>query len=213
MDKTIKVLIADDHTIVRRGIKQVLAEIPGVQVTAEAGTGAEVLELIDSSEFDLVLLDISMPRQSGIEVLKQIKWQKPNLPVLVLSIYPEEQYAVRALRAGSSGYLTKESAPDELKQAVIKIARGEKYITSSLAEKLASELSLDRKKMPHEILSDREYEVFNLLASGNTASQVAQKMSLSVKTISTYRSRILSKMNFKTNAQLTHYAFKNNLIE
>ncbi|MFW6129441.1 MAG: response regulator [Candidatus Aminicenantaceae bacterium] len=213
MDKTIKVLIADDHAIVRRGIKQVLAEIPGVQVTAEAASGAEVLELIDSSEFDLVLLDISMPRQSGIEVLKQIKWQKPDLPVLVLSIYPEEQFAVRALRAGSSGYLTKESAPDELKQAVIKIARGEKYITSSLAEKLASEISLDRKKMPHEILSDREYEVFNLLASGNTASQVAQKMSLSVKTISTYRSRILSKMNFKTNAQLTHYAFKHNLIE
>jgi DNA-binding NarL/FixJ family response regulator len=161
----------------------------------------------------MVLLDISMPGMSGLEVLKQLKIEKPKLPVLVLSMHPEEQYAVRALRAGASGYLTKESAPDELITAIRKISQGRKYITSSLAERIAFEMEIDSEKPLHDILSDREYQVLRLIAAGKTIKQIAEELSLSIKTVSTYRTRIMEKMKMKTNAELMHYAIKHELLD
>jgi DNA-binding NarL/FixJ family response regulator len=209
----IRILIADDHTIVREGLKQILADTPDVEVMAEAGNAQEVMKRIKGKSLDLVLLDISLPGRSGLDVLKQLKCLRPDLPVLVLSMHPEEQYAIRSLRAGASGYLTKESAPDELLQAIRKIARGGKYITSSLAEKIADELNGERRGLLHEALSDREYQVLCLMASGKTVKEVAEVLSLSVKTISTHRARILDKMKMKNNAQLTHYAIRHNLVD
>ena len=209
----IRILIADDHTIVREGLKQILADTPDVEVKAEAGNAQEVMKRIKGKSLDLVLLDISLPGRSGLDVLKQLKCLRPDLPVLVLSMHPEEQYAIRSLRAGASGYLTKESAPDELLQAIRKVARGGKYITSSLAEKIAAELNGERRGLPHEALSDREYQVLCLIASGKPVKEVAEVLSLSVKTISTHRARILEKMKMKNNAQLTHYAIRHNLVD
>jgi two-component system, NarL family, invasion response regulator UvrY len=209
----IRILIADDHTIFREGLKHILSESVDFTVAAEAKNGREVLEKIWNDKYDLVLLDISMPGMSGLEVLKQMKIEKPKLPVLVLSMHPEEQYAVRVLRAGASGYLTKESAPDELITAIRKISQGRKYITSSLAERLASEINLDSEKPPHETLSNREYQVLRLIAAGKTISQIAEALSLSIKTVSTYRTRIIEKMNMKTTAELMHYAINHHLID
>jgi len=209
----IKILIADDHAIVREGLKQILSESPDLVVVAEASSGQEVLEKISKNDLDLVVLDIAMPGRGGLDILKEIKTQKPRLPVLMLSMYPEEQYAIRVLKAGASGYLTKESAPDELVKAIRQISQGKKYISPSLAEKLAIDLELGPDKLPHEILSDREYQVMCMIASGKTLKEIADGLSLSIKTISTYRSRILEKMNMKTNAELTHYAIKNNLVD
>ncbi len=209
----IKILIADDHPVVRKGLKEIIEETPDMMVGDEAINGREALEKIRKSDFDVVLLDISMPGRSGLEIIKELKSEKPDLSVLILSMHPEEQYAVRVLKAGASGYLTKESAPDELITAIRKASIGRKYISSSLAEKLAFDLEIDAEKPLHETLSDREYEVMRMIASGKTISEIAKKLFLSVKTISTYRSRILEKTGMKSNAELTHYALKNRLVE
>lgn len=209
----IRILIADDHAIFREGLKHILSESPDVKVAAEARNGQEVLEKIWSEKYDMVLLDISMPGMSGLEVLKQLKIEKPKLPVLVLSMHPEEQYAVRVLRAGASGYLTKESAPDELITAIRKISQGRKYITASLAERLAFEMEIDSEKPLHEVLSDREYQVLRIIAAGKTIKQIAEELSLSIKTVSTYRGRIMEKMKMKTNAELMHYAIKHQILD
>ena len=209
----IHILVADDHAIVRAGVKQIIADMPDVKVTAEASRGSEVIELITNSTFDLVLLDIAMPGQSGIEVLKQIKSLKPELPVLMLSIYPEEQYAIRALRAGSAGYLTKESAPAELIKAIRSISGGKKYITASLADSLADAVGNNNNDPHHKNLSDREFQVMCMLVNGKTVSEIAKELNLSPKTISTHRTRLMNKMNMKKNSQLNHYAREHGLID
>jgi DNA-binding NarL/FixJ family response regulator len=210
--KKIKILIADDHPIVRAGFKQVISDMPDMLVADEASNGQEVLQLIGKKDYDLVLLDISMPGRSGLEILKDLKSEKPKLPVLILSIYPEEQYAIRALRAGASGYMTKASAPNELILAIRKISEGGKYISASLAEKLAYYLDGDATKPPHETLSDREYQVMLMIASGKTVTEIANELCLSVKTISTYRTHIREKMKMKNNAEMTLYALQNKLV-
>lgn len=208
----LKILIADDHSIVREGLKQVLADTQDMAVTDEAGGAEEALKKAIEGDFDVVVLDISMPGRGGLDVLKQIKSQKPKLPVLVLSMYPEEQYALRVLKAGAAGYLTKESAPDELIEAIRKVSKGMKYVSSNLAEEIAFALDADADRPIQETLSDREFQVLCLIASGKTAREIAEELSLSVKTVSTYRSRILEKMRMKSNAELTHYAIKNKLV-
>jgi DNA-binding NarL/FixJ family response regulator len=208
----IKILIADDHAIVREGIKQILAEIPDKVSTDEAINGQEVIQKVWDNNYDMVLLDISMPGRSGLDILKQLKSDKPELKILILSMHPEEQYAVRALKAGASGYLTKESTPLELTEAIRKVSIGKKYVSSSLAETLASHLEDMVEKPLHETLSNREYEVMCMIASGKTVKEIADELSLSVKTISTYRTRILEKMQMKNNAQITHYTIQNNLV-
>jgi two-component system, NarL family, invasion response regulator UvrY len=209
----IRILVADDHAIVREGLKQILADVNDMAVRDEAAGGQEALAKIRSGEFDVVLLDISMPGRSGLEILKEIKAERPKLPVLILSMHAEEQYAVRALRAGASGYLTKASAPDELIGAIRKVSCGRKYVSSSLAEKLALDLDIDTKKPPHATLSDREYQVMLMLASGKSVKEIADELCLSVKTISTYRTRVMQKMNMKKNAELTLYAIRNHLVD
>jgi DNA-binding NarL/FixJ family response regulator len=209
----IKILIADDHPIVRQGFKQVLSDTPDLVVADEAGNGQEVLSLVSKKDYDVILLDISMPGKNGLEVLKELKVVSPKTPVLILSIYPEEQYAIRALKAGASGYLTKASAPEELISAIRKVSRGGKYVSSSLAEKIAYQLDGDSERAPHETLSDREYQILLMIASGKTVSDIAGEMCLSVKTVSTYRSRIIDKMKLKNNAELTTYAIRNKLVE
>lgn len=209
----IKVLIADDHAVVRSGLKQILDETEGeIRVEGEAVNGREVLEKIQAREWDVLVLDITMPGRSGLDILKDIRQLKPGLPVLILSMHAEEQFATRMLKAGASGYLNKESAPEELVKAIRKVYSGGKYVSATQAERMVSELTGDSDKRPHEILSDREYEILCLIASGKTATQIAKELVLSVKTVSTYRSRILEKMNLSTNAQLTHYAIKNGLV-
>jgi DNA-binding NarL/FixJ family response regulator len=208
-----KILIADDHTIFREGLKHILTEYPDMIVADEARNGREVLEKIWNNDYDMVLLDISMPGMTGLEALKQLKNDRPKLPVLVLSMHPEEQYAVRALRAGASGYLTKESAPEELMTAIRKISQGRKYITSSLAERLALEMEADSEKPLHDVLSDREYQVLRMIAEGKTVKHIAEELSLSIKTVSTYRARIMEKMKMTTNAELMHYAMKHHLLD
>jgi len=208
-----KILIADDHTIVRRGLKHILHEnLNGVMID-EASNEQEVLDKVWNDDYDLVVLDIAMPGRSGLDVLKELRSHKPKLPVLILSMYPEEQYAVRVLKAGASGYLTKDSAPSELMAAVQKISQGKKYISPSLAEKLAVDLDASLEKALHEGLSDREYQVMCMIASGKTVKEIAEVLSLSVKTISTYRSRILEKMRMTNNAALTRYALQNKLVD
>lgn len=209
----IKILIADDHAIVREGLKQIVADTSDMIVTAEASDGHEVLALLSKNNYDVVVLDMAMPGLTGLDILKQIKRETPELPVLILSVHPEEQYAVRALKAGASGYLTKERAPDELITAIRKVSMGGKYITSSLAEKLAFELEVDAEKPPHKTLSDREFQVMCMIAKGRTIKNIAEELYLSPKTVSTYRSRILEKMKMKSNEELTHYVINNHLID
>ncbi|MDY6970353.1 MAG: response regulator transcription factor [Spirochaetota bacterium] len=209
----IKIIIADDHEIVRAGLKQILSDSEDMIVAGEASDGQELLEMVRKNKYDTILLDMTMPGRSGLEILKQLKMEKPNIPVLILSMHPEDQYAVRALKAGASGYLTKETASDKLVEAIRKVHSGGKYISDTLAERLADILTHDIDKPPYEILSDREYEVFRMIASGKTVSEIAREMFLNVKTISTYRARILAKMNMNNNAELTHYAIKNNLLD
>lgn len=207
----IKILVADDHPIVRQGLKQILSEYPDMTVADEAGTGKDVLVKVGKKDFDIVLLDISLPGRNGLDILKELKAKKPKLPVLVLSIYPEDQYAVRVLKLGAAGYLTKETVPEELVAAIRKVARGRKYVSNSLAEKLATDLEINAEKAPHENLSNREYQVMSLIASGKRLKDVAEELSLSIKTISTYRSRIMEKMNMANNAELIRYALQNGL--
>jgi len=209
----IKVMIVDDHLIVREGLKQIITEASDITVVDEASNGTEAIEKVRQVACDVLLLDISMPGRSGLEILKDLKNEASALSVLILTMHPEEQYAVRVLKAGASGYLTKESAPDELIEAIRKVSSGGKYISSTLAEKLAYDLAIDTGRPPHETLSDREFEVMCMIASGKTVTEIADEMTLSVKTISTYRSRILDKMRMKTNAELTYYSIKNQLVD
>jgi len=208
----IRVLIADDHAVVREGLKRIMAQNADMEVAGEAGNGHEVLDFARRHECDLVLLDLAMPGKDGLDTLKELKLLRPHLPVLVLSVYPEEQYAVRLLRAGAAGYLTKESAPEELVSAIRKVSRGGRYVSEALAEQLAVLLGSGTDRPPHETLSDREFRVMVMLASGKTASEVAEALCLSVKTISTYRSRALRKMNMRNNAELSFYAVKHGLL-
>jgi two-component system invasion response regulator UvrY len=209
----IRALIADDHAVVRQGLKQILGDTPEMLVAGEATTGQEVLDKVRAEAWDVVILDISMPDRSGLDVLKQLKSERPKLPVLVLSMHSEDQYAVRVLKAGASGYLTKDSAPDELVKAIRKVVSGGRYVSSFLAEKLAFEIGTDSSRLPHETLSDREFQVLRLIAAGKSVTEIAAELSLSVKTVSTYRTRMLQKMNLGTNAELIYYAIRNHLID
>jgi DNA-binding NarL/FixJ family response regulator len=209
----IKVLIADDHAVVRRGLRQILTDEPDMLVGGEAGSAQEVRDLVRDQRFDVIVLDINMPGGSGMELLAELRRDRPETRILVLTVYPEDQYAVRAIKAGAAGFLTKESAPEKLIEAVRKLAAGGRYVSPELAESLASILAGEAKGPPHERLSDREFEVFKSLASGKTVSQIAQELALSVKTVSTHRTRILKKMEMHTNAELTHYAVKSRLVE
>ena len=204
-----KIIVADDHVVVRKGLKQILLEMSGVKAVEEVDNGSALIERVTKEDFDFVVLDISMPGQSGLLTLKEIKNHKPKLPVLMLSIHPEEQYALRALKDGASGYITKDSAPDELVKAIQKILSGHKYITQTIADKLVGDFG---DKLPHALLSDREYEVFSMIAVGRTMTDIADELSLSVKTVSTYRSRIYDKMNMKSRTELTLYAIQNKLV-
>jgi two-component system, NarL family, invasion response regulator UvrY len=208
----ISVLIADDHAVVRQGLKQILEEQPDIRISGEAGNGGELLELLGHEARDIVVMDISMPGRNGLEVLKDIRQAYPKLPVLILSMHPESQYALRALRSGAAGYLTKESAPQELVNAVRHAVSGRKYVSAALAEQLASELDRPAEKALHEYLSDRELQILCMIASGKTPTAIAQELALSVKTVSTYRTRILHKMKMSNSAELTHYAIDNKLV-
>jgi DNA-binding NarL/FixJ family response regulator len=206
-----KILIADDHTVVRQGLKSILA---GAFPKATVGEAPDTAHLIESAQqkWDVIIMDLSMPGGNGLDTLKQLKHMQPQVPVLILSMHPEDQYAVRTLKAGAAGYLSKESASDELVNAVNKVTRGGKYITATVAEKLLLHLEGDGERPPHELLSDREYQVLCMIASGKEVGQIAKELVLSVKTVSTYRARILEKLNMKTNAELTHYAMENKLV-
>ena len=209
----LRLLVADDHEIVRKGLVKVLAEILQPIKVDEAINGQEALSKVLKGEYDLVVLDIKMPGKSGLDVLKEIKQHKPKLPVLILSMHPEEQFAIRAMRAGASGYLTKECAGDELVLAVRKTLKGERYISSTLADILAGDLTNDSGKPLHEILSDREYQVMLMIASGKPVGAIAKELCLSAKTISSYRTNILLKTRMKNNAEITHYAIQNKLVD
>lgn len=209
----IRVLITDDHVLIRRGLKQILQEGFGAVTIGEAQDARQAMEQIAKHDWDVVVMDITMPGRSGLDVLRDIKMVRPGLPVLILSMHPEEQFAVRVLKSGAAGFIPKESAPEELIHAVKKVLTGGRYVTATLAEKIAFDLSAQTDKPLHETLSDREFEVLCMIASGKTVGQIAEKLGLSVKTISTYRARILEKMRMKNNAELTHYAIKNQLVE
>jgi DNA-binding NarL/FixJ family response regulator len=207
------ILIADDHAVVRRGLKEILADaIPGADFF-EAGNGDEVLSLLGKSQIGLLVLDINMPGRSGMDVLRDVKHTYPRLPVIILSCQPEDQYAVRCLRAGAAAYINKESAPEELALATKKILSGGRYVSSSLAEKLVANLDVDTDKPLHELLSDREYEVMKLIAAGVPLTEIGDRLHVSVKTISSYRARIMEKMQMKSNAGLTRYAMTHSLID
>ena len=209
----IHVLIADDHAVVRRGIKQIVEEQPDIKVLGEAQNAAEVRRYVSTRDWDVLVLDINMPDANGLEVLEEVKSLKPHLPILILSIHPEDQFGIRVLRAGAAGYLSKDSAPEDLVNAIRKAHRGGKYVTPFLAEKLAMALDKDADRPPHDALTDREFQVMCLIASGKTVSQIGKQLCLSVKTVSTYRTRILEKMGLRTNADLTSYAIRNHLVE
>jgi two-component system invasion response regulator UvrY len=209
----IRILIVDDHAIVREGLKQILSDDENLVVQGEAETAAEAIRLTREKEFDLVLLDISLPDRNGLELLEALKKSHPKLSVLMLSMYRETQYAVRAIKSGASGYLNKQSAPDQLVSAIKQVVTGRKYITPSVAEALALEISVGKDSLPHESLSNREFQTLCLLASGKPVSAIADKLSLSVKTVSMYRTRLLEKMHLKNNAELTHYAIRHGLVE
>jgi DNA-binding NarL/FixJ family response regulator len=208
----LRILIADDHMVVRKGLHQILKEEFLAADIVEVGDADELFNRVLKEDWDVVITDISMPGRSGLEVLQQIRQHYPKLPVLVLSIHPEDQYAIRVMRAGASGYLNKDSAPEQLVKAIHRVLLGKKYISSALAEKLAETLDQDADRLPHEQLSDREFEVLKLLAAGMAVGDIAEKLTLSPTTVSTYRARILQKMNAKTNADLIRYAVENKLL-
>lgn len=211
--KKIQVIVIDDHDILREGLKQILRETDAIEVVAEGENGAEAVRLAGKHKADVMLLDISLPDRNGIEALKQIKKANSNIAVLMLSMYREDQYAVRSLKAGASGYLSKQKATAELVGAIETVAKGKKYITAEVAMALAEQIGMDDEKPLHELLSDREYQTMIMIASGLTVSDIAEKLCLSVKTISMYRTRILDKMSLRHNAEITHYAIKNRLVE
>ena len=208
----IRVLIADDHAIVREGLKQIIGDSDLITVAGEAENAQQAIQKVREGGFDVLLLDISMPDRNGIDVLKQVKKELPALPVLMLTMHREDQYAIRAMKAGASGYLTKQSAPSELVNALQLVASGRKYITPSLAEEMANLIGDDHGKPLHETLSDREYQTLIMIASGKTVTEIAVELSLSVKTISMYRARLLQKMRLRHNAELTHYAMRHKLV-
>jgi len=210
----IRVILADDHMLVRQGLRRLLEDAPDIEVVGETGSGQETLGLISKVSCSLLLLDISLPDRSGLEVLKDVHALRPHLPVLILSIYPEDQYAIRAFRAGAAGYLMKTAAADELLEAVRRTSKGGKYITPAVAEKLAENFQHQRTdtQLPHEQLSDREFEVLERIAKGLSVAEISKTLGLSPKTISTYRSRILQKMGLKNSAELMHYAFEHQLV-
>jgi two-component system, NarL family, invasion response regulator UvrY len=209
----LRVLITDDHALIRRGLRQVLEEGLGGVLVGEAKDAREALEQIIKHEWSVVVMDITMPGRSGLGILRDIKLARPHLPVLILSMHPEEQFAVRVLKSGAAGFIPKESAPEELIKAIKKVVAGGRYVTAAFAEKMAFDLSAQGEKPPHELLSDREFQVLRMIASGKAVGQVAEELSLSVKTISTYRARILEKMRMQNNAELTHYAIKHQLVD
>lgn len=206
-----RILIADDHELIREGIKRILADAHDIRYVGEARIAHEVIAALEQEHWDMVVLDINLPGRSGLDVLKEIKQRFPDIPVLILSMYPEDQYAVRMIKAGAVGYINKGSAATDLLQAIRKVAAGGKYINTSVAEKLAE--AVDTGGPPHTLLSDREFEIFRLLASGKTVGEIALLLSRSVKTISTHRSHILSKMNLNNNAEIMQYAFEHKLLD
>jgi two-component system invasion response regulator UvrY len=208
----IDVLIADDHPIVREGLKQIVADASDIAIKGEASDGDKVLEKVRGGGWDVLVLDLTMPGLSGLDLIKQLRIEFPKLPILVLSMHPEDQYAVRLLRAGASGYLTKDAAADQLVAAIRKVVGGGRYVSPTLAEKLVFDLTAKTDGPIHEALSNREFQVLCLIASGRTVTEIAEELVLSVKTISTYRSRILGKMDMSSNAELTRYAIRNNLV-
>jgi two-component system, NarL family, invasion response regulator UvrY len=206
-----RVLLVDDHAVVRRGVRAILEDhVPGLMI-AEASNADEALQAV-VEKFDAIVLDLSMPGRDGFDLLGEIKHRQPKVPVLIMSLHAEEQFAVRALRAGAAGYLTKSSAPEQLVSAITKVLRGGRYISESLAERLAQEAGGETTSVPHERLSDREFDVMRGIASGHSVSEIANQMHLSVKTVSTYRTRLLEKMGMSTNAELTRYALANGLV-
>lgn len=209
----IKVLLADDHAVVRQGMKQILRDVPELIVAGEASDGDQTLERLRAEDWDLVVMDISMPGRNGLDILKLIQYERPKLPVLIMSMHSEDQFAVRMLKAGAAGYLTKESAPEELVTAIRKIISGGRYVSPTLAEQLAFHMHPEAERAAHEILSDREFQVMRLIAKGQTVKEIGEALTLSVKTISTYRARVLEKLKLRTNADLIHYAIQNGLIE
>ncbi|MBK6636776.1 MAG: response regulator transcription factor [Rhodocyclaceae bacterium] len=209
----IRVLIADDHAIVRQGLKQILSETDDLLVAGEADDGSQALHLARQCTWDVFLLDVSMPNRNGIDTLKQLKKEFPRLPVLILSMHPEEQYAVRALKAGASGYLTKQSAPEQLVTAIRQVANGKKFLSPAVAQQLAEAISDNTDKPPHERITDREYQVLTLIASGKTLTQVADTLNLSVATVGTYRARLLEKMGLKSTAELIRYGLEHGLTD
>jgi two-component system invasion response regulator UvrY len=208
----IKILIADDHPIVRAGLKQVIEKSPDMKVAGEALNGQEVLDRVYHEAWDILILDFSMPGKSGLDVIKELRRERPELPVLVLSMHPEAELAPRLLKAGVSGYLMKESATAELVNAIRKIHGGGRYVSPALAEKLAGDLSWEKGRQPHELLSDREYQVLLCIAAGNTTQEIALELSLSVKTVRTYRDRVMEKLSLKNDVELSHYVLENRLV-
>jgi two-component system invasion response regulator UvrY len=209
----IKILIADDHPVVREGLKQIISKASDMVVGGEALNGQEVLDQVRDEKWDVIILDLSMPGKDGFEVLKEIRREKQKLPILILSIQSEEQVGVRVLRAGASGFLSKESAPKELLNAIRKIYMGGKFVSESLAEKLAIEVEVKTNEEPHKRLSNREYQIFRAIASGKTIIEIANNLSISDKTVRTYRERLMEKMNMKNDVELTHYAIQHKLVE
>ena len=209
----VNVLIADDHVLIREGLKRILKDAPDLKVVGEAQDAREIFECLKKHDIDMVVLDISLPGKSGLEILKDIKQERPAMHVLILSMHPEDRFAVRALRAGAGGYLTKQSAAQELIAAIRKIVQGRKYVSPTLAEQLAVGLDIDTGKPAHEGLSDREYQVLCLIAGGRTIKEIATDLFLSISTINTYRTRILEKMGMRTDAELIRYAVHNHLID
>jgi len=208
----IKILIADDHPLILKGLKILIDDEPDMKVVAEARDGKEAIDLLKNNKYDIAVIDISMPKKTGIEVLENIKYEKIDIPILILSVYPEEQYAMRLIKSGASGYLTKDSAPDELVKAIRKICDGGKYISDIFATKIVNTISEPETDKPHELLSNREYRVMCLLAMGKSLKEIGRELNITNKTVSTYRTRLLEKMKLKTNAELTKYAMENKLI-
>ena len=209
----INILIVDDHAIVREGLRRIIDDTSEINVVAEASTGQKALDLILENKYDLILMDISMPGENGLQILKEIKKYDSTLPVIILSMHAEEQYAIRAIKAGAAGYITKDSAAEQLVSAIIKVYSGRKFISQGVAELLVTDIYHVEEKKPHEYLSDREFEIFKLIIRGDSAKTIAKNLSISDKTVSTYRSRILKKMDMKNTANLIYYAIENNITD
>ena len=209
----IKILVVDDHALIRKGLKQLLEDSPDIQVTGEAETGMQAINMMRKNHFDLVLLDISLPDKHGMDVLKQFKTEQPDIKIIVLSMYPEEQYGLRALKAGAAGYINKQSAPEKLAGAIQHVISGKKYISETLAEQLLNNLIGESQELMHQSLSNREYQTLCLMASGKSLTEISEAMLISPKTVSVYRARMLEKMGFKNNAEAVHYAIAYHLVD